>query len=242
MKTLITLSLLLFVAARAHAFIVYGKAVSIGKGEARAYADIDNLGTPRSVGLAISEKSMEGLSDQEMEFPLELPSILKIAPYDHMVINWEPHGHVPEHIYTVPHFDFHFYFISEAQRKSIQCTGADTSVCKTQPDPSKIPAHYVPSPDGVPQMGWHWVDPRSPEFNGKMFTATFIYGFYGGHMIFLEPMVTRAFLMENKNFEKEIPAPEAWPKNGYYPKSYSIRYDSFLRMHFIGLRNLELKK
>jgi hypothetical protein len=29
-------------------------------------------------------------------------------------------------------------------------------------------------------MGVHWIDPKSPEFNGGKFTQTFIFGSYDG--------------------------------------------------------------
>lgn len=242
MKKLFLLSLSFFAALKAQAFVVYGDSVSLGNGKARAYADIDRYGNPKSVGFAISEKALEGLPEHnETEYSLRLPSILQIFPYDHMAINWEPHGHTPDNIYGLPHFDFHFYFIPEALRKTITCTGNDFSVCMAHPDPSKIPAFYVPTPEGVPQMGWHWVDPRSPEFNGKPFTTTFLYGFYNANMIFAEPMMTRDFLLKKENFVKEIPGPQVWPGSGYYPKAYSLEYKADLKMYFISLRNLEYK-
>jgi hypothetical protein len=43
-------------------------------------------------------------------------------------------------------------------------------------------------------MGGPASDLTSPEFNGGTFTQTFIYGFHLGQEIFLEPMVTQAYL------------------------------------------------
>lgn len=242
MKKLILLSCLLFAGVRVQAFIVYGDSVSLGKGKARAYADIDKYGNPRAVGMAVSEEALQGLSGQgHPEYILRLPSILQIAPYDHMVINWEPHGHDPQDIYGLPHFDFHFYLIPESVRKSITCTGPDIPVCMAQPEAAKIPAYYVPTSEGMPLMGWHWVDPRSPEFNGKTFTTTFIYGFYNANMNFMEAMMTRDFLLKKENFEKEIPAPQLWPGTGYYPKSYLVVFNPKMKVYFISLKNLEYK-
>lgn len=39
-----------------------------------------------------------------------------------MGLNWEPSGHPTEGVYTIPHFDFHFYMISEEEVMNI--TGA----------------------------------------------------------------------------------------------------------------------
>ncbi|MGH8662238.1 MAG: hypothetical protein ACREUB_10830 [Burkholderiales bacterium] len=39
-------------------------------------------------------------------------------------------------------------------------------------------------------MGNHLIDPTSPEFKGKKFTRSWIYGVYGGRVTFYEEMVT----------------------------------------------------
>ena len=45
-------------------------------------------------------------------------------------------------------------------------------------------------------MGWHWIDPLSPEFTGQPFSKTYIYGYYGGELSFVEPMITLAYSIE----------------------------------------------
>ena len=48
----------------------------------------------------------------------------------------------------------------------------------------------------VPDMGNHLIDSKSPELvtKGTIFTHTFIFGAYDGHVSFYEPMITRAYL------------------------------------------------
>ncbi|WP_373998141.1 DUF5602 domain-containing protein [Bdellovibrio bacteriovorus] len=231
---------LFFLAIYAHGFIVYGDAVAMGEGTAKAFADIGEDGTPYSVGLALTDGALNALPQHEPgEYTLKLPSILNIPPYNHMVINWMPHGHEPDGIYNRPHFDFHFYFIDEATRKAITCMGADREICLKQPDPDKLPPFYVGGPEGVPQMGWHWVDMRSPEYNGKPFTTTYIYGYYDANLIFIEPMITREFLLKKKKFEQELMLPKTFTHLGYYPQKYSIHFDKTRAMHFITLKYLK---
>ena len=63
----------------------------------------------------------------------------------------------------------------------------------------------IPAP-GVPLMGVHWIDVRSPELQGmfgkpeayKPFTTTFLYGSWEGRFIFAEPMITRAYILSKK--------------------------------------------
>jgi hypothetical protein len=67
----------------------------------------------------------------------------------------------------------------------------------------KVPAKYV-HPDhmsvkaAVSGMGDHLIDIKTPEMakkNPKTFTHTSIFGTYGGHITFYEPMITRAYPM-----------------------------------------------
>jgi hypothetical protein len=44
-------------------------------------------------------------------------------------------------------------------------------------------------------MGSHFVDITSPEFNGGIFTQTFIFGSYESNVIFYEPMITLDYLL-----------------------------------------------
>jgi hypothetical protein len=61
-------------------------------------------------------------------------------------------------------------------------------------------------------MGVHWVDIKSPEFNGQKFTDAFIYGFYHGSLTFIEPMITISFLSAKPDFKLNIKQPEAFKK------------------------------
>ena len=92
-------------------------------------------------------------------------------------------------------------------------------------------------------MGWHWVDLLSPEFNGGIFTRTFIYGYYAGQPIFLEPMVTLEFLQSKEESNLEIRRPMMFPNNGgYYPKRYKVTYDQKHKLHKIILKEFEKQK
>ena len=50
----------------------------------------------------------------------------------------------------------------------------------------------------------------APEFIGKPFTVTYIYGFYHGNMTFVEPMITKAFLETHPDFTLPIKQPQAY--------------------------------
>lgn len=227
--------------AIANAEMVWGPATSMGNASVRTFIETDQ-GKPISVGVAFPKAAMDGLSEHAPEvFVVELPTEMAMPPYNHVMLDWMPHGHDPDSIYGRPHFDFHFYMMSSADRQKITCLGDDAAICTKQPAPELIPPFYAPTPEGVPQMGWHWVDLRSPEYNGQPFTSTLIYGFYDGKMNFVEPMITREFILATNWFASLIPSPEKVLISGYYPTAYSLTYDAIQDLYFVKLMNLVWK-
>ncbi|MBO9665497.1 MAG: DUF5602 domain-containing protein [Bdellovibrio sp.] len=227
--------------------VTFGPKVPVGSGEASSFVKTDDSQVITSLGLVFSGKALEGLpadlADHDYEYAIDLPANISAPPFDHMTMNWNPHGHEPTEIYGVPHFDFHFYFITKHEQHMILCDGTDNAICMKQPIPEDTPPFYVPGPGGVPMMGWHWVDPRSPEFNGQPFTTTYVYGFYDGKMIFLEPMMALAFLQTKPQFTKEVPLPTNVGTPGKYPANYSLMYDSVQDLYWLSLEKLtELTK
>lgn len=85
-------------------------------------------------------------------------------------------------------------------------------------------------------MGWHWVDTTSPEFNGKPFVATYIYGYYDGRLAFVEPMITLSHLLERHSMVTDVRVPSKFEKPGSYPQAYSIEYDAQEKVHRIVLQ------
>jgi hypothetical protein len=90
----------------------------------------------------------------------------------------------------------------------------------------------------MPQMGAHAINPKSPEFNGKPFTHTLIYGLYDGKVNFIEPMVAISFLREKKNVSQPIALPTKFTQWGFYPTRYSISFDENRREYTFALEGL----
>ena len=220
----------------------------LGNGSAYAFETIDGNGKPIAIGLKMSEAALTGLQSElpndgdGWETIIPLPKEAAITGYDHIGIDWNPKGHIPKGIYDKPHFDFHFYMISQAKKDSITATGEDLARADKAPAPEYMPEGYIlPKGTEVPRMGAHAIDPSAPEFNKQPFTKTFIYGFYDGQMAFLEPMVTKAFLETKPNTTDHIKLPRTYAKNGYYPTAYTVRYDETQREFEIALENLIYK-
>jgi hypothetical protein len=225
--------------------------------KAQAYVTFDLFGRPREVGVRFTESTLAGLPSQDAETVLHFPDSISATPFSHFALNWNPKGHVPQGIYSVPHFDYHFYMISERERASIEagiCTSKEDSLV---PDPpgvapvtcevfdkgvrslpaDELASGYTMVPAVIPNMGVHLVDMDSPEFNGQPFSYTWIYGAFDGKLSFLEPMISRDFLEKRVNVRASIATPAAMPEAGWYPTAYSIRHDDRLDAYVVSLES-----
>jgi len=222
-----------------------GPSRDIGGGRAHAFITIDDSGRPTAIGVRMSESALVGLPAEPprdadgWEYVLSLPKEAAISGYNHVGIDWNPKGHIPQGVYDTPHFDYHFYLISLEQREKITAKGEDLARAHRAPAPEFMPEGYI-LPDGteVPRMGAHAIDSTAPEFNKLPFTKTFIYGFYDGSMVFLEPMVTKAFLETNPNVTDPIRLPKSYSQHAYYPTHYSVKYNTAQREYVISLDSL----
>ena len=254
--------------------LAYGGTTELGDGRARVYVETDaKTGAPVEIGVAFSERAMENLpakgtghhGGHEMPhtFLLDLPAG-SAAPFTFVELNWNPSGHEPEGVYAgVPHFDFHFYTVSKAEREGIVPTDAKwaekannvpTGDYVPQFNAALGPPGAAPAQIAVPMMGVHWVDMRSHELQGllgkpeayKPFTATFIHGSWDGKFHFWEPMITRAHIVAKKTATDAkvrdelipIPTPKKYHVAGYYPTAYRITWDAGTQEYRVALTNL----
>lgn len=74
-----------------------------------------------------------------------------------------------------------------------------------------MPAGYLlPQGTAEPRMGAHAIYPGAPEFNDGGFTRSFIYGCHDGRMVFLDSMITKAFLDSRADVTEATPVPEGY--------------------------------
>ena len=221
----------------------YGAAVAVGNGTARSYEVVQN-GAPTELGVALSHGALDSLPTTPQmggyEYLLPLPSG-NSTQFQMVGVNWNPTGHPPAMVYTVPHFDIHFYMISSAERSAIDPTDpAFATKAANLPTAVFRVTGYVADPpaNAVPHMGVHWTDSTAGEFHGQPFTRTFILGSWDGRFIFLEPMVTRAYLLTQP--DEVIPLASASQRaiSGYYPAEYRVSWNAALAEWRIALTNL----
>jgi hypothetical protein len=246
----------------------YGEPVRLGNGRARAYAVIDQKAARTlEVGVALDERAMDGLRapdpahdphhDHDM-YSLRLPNGHASA-FQFVELDWNPKGHGDP--YAEAHFDFHFWTASRAEREAIVPSDPQYAAKAAHaPAASDVPPFYFnpatalnlpPEAVAVPMMGMHWLDARAPELQGmrghpeayRPFTTTFIYGAWDGRMIFMEPMITRSYIMAKREApdpavrDEVIPIPTSptYPAGAFRPDAYRIAWDAQAREYRIAL-------
>jgi hypothetical protein len=210
--------------------VFYGPSKSIGNGTVSTYVAMQ-AGEPIELGVALSEAALNGLPDQMIMEHLAYPAQAASMPYTFMMFGWNPQGHIPAPIYTLPHFDFHFYFAAESEVMKVP-GGPDPII----PDATLVPEGFIaPGNAAVPAMGVHWMARSAPELNGQVFDKTMIYGFTAGRQIFIEPMITKAYLETKPNYETEIAQPQRFGTPGLHATRYSIKYDPSAKEYRIAI-------
>ena len=155
---------------------------------------------------------------------------------NHLTVDYNPEGHPPEKVYDKPHFDLHFYAMPAAEVDAIDC--AD----QTLPATDAVPAGFALLPPGtgecVPKMGFHASSLASPELapeNPQPFNHTMILGYYGGKLNFVEPMVTREFLLTKQDFSYPVAKPASIGRATRYPTSFKATYDAEAKAYHFAL-------
>lgn len=255
----------------------YGTPSALGNGTVRTYAQV-NGSTPQTVGIVFPKSMLTGLPtsmtdghhcydvngdgtvDQHTECvggherPLDLPSQLTSLPgmpLKWALVNFNPMGHGPEHIYDTPHFDFHFYTQSKAERDAIRsgpcglAINCDDYATAIKPlAPQYLPQDYVNNNVAEAAMGNHLIDLNSPEWSSIAFTQTFIYGAYDAKISFLEPMITKAWFEGiaagvNPSRCWPIKQPQQWQLGGWYPQEYCIDYRANRGDFTVSMKNFK---
>lgn len=260
--------------AAAEPATIYGDAQALGQGSIRPYVKVNAEGIPAEVGVHFSVTALQGLpteknttsrcwdmngdgemtadecdGDTELRLPVPAVNGNVTPPYQWVGVNFNPLGHMPPN-WGVPHFDFHFYMVSEATIDAIRTGPCEMMMNCEDLERGKVPVpeQYV-APDYisigavVPAMGNHLIDSTSPQM-GPPFdpaTHTLIYGAYDGAITFIEPMVTLTYLETRPEECFPVAQPAAVQAAGYYPQTYCIRYDTEDDSMVVSLTGLEYR-
>jgi uncharacterized protein len=228
---------------------------NLGNGTVKTYVTTDQGGIPVEVGLRLSESALDGLpantppTDMLM---LDLPDQAAATAFDHVMMNWNPQGHDPVVLFGKPHFDFHFDMADMATLQSIDPSDPDFATKADHlPDAKYVPQNYVVPPGGsaaaqaVPGMGVHLVDSSDTSLvpGSYDFQQIIINGTWDGRYTFVEPMVTRDWLLTKPTLEQQpLKQPQAYQKKAYYPTTYSVRFDEQAKEYVIAVGGMTMRE
>jgi hypothetical protein len=219
----------------------FGPEMPLGGGTVRAFAQTDAAGLATSIGVEMTDEAVASLGHDMVFVTVPLPEAAITAGYDHVSLDWMPHGHAPGDLFGVPHFDVHFYMTTEAERLAIDPSDPHfMHKAANRPAADLMPPNYVPPPelDPIPAMGEHWVDLTDPVFAGRPFEAVLIYGGWDGQVIFVEPMVTREFLLSRRDFDGIVGQPDRVVEAVSLPNSWSVNFDAERGVHQVSINDL----
>lgn len=218
--------------------LIWGDSRDYLAGNLKTYATTDPEGELSSLGIYMDADALAVFDEDPLGAHLHFPEGVDTHQFTFLGFHYEPEGHPPPDVYTVPHFDVHFYMIPEETVEGIVTEPATYSIpdAQTPTDYQRLPAADTDD-DGQPDtplveedMGEHLGDLSSPEFQeGGEFTHTMIYGAYDldgdgvGRITFVEPMATVEFL---EGLEGEVSVgmktPEVYATADDYPTRYVI--------------------
>ncbi|KAA0024939.1 DUF5602 domain-containing protein [Antrihabitans cavernicola] len=228
----------------------YGPSQTLGHGTVRTYATVDGDGNPTAVGVRMSETALDGLPTEDAVPPamsmIDFPDQAAQTPFDSVMLNWNSHGHDPAPLFGKPHFDVHFDMVDMAAMDAISPADPQFAArAERLPDPKYTPQDYVTPPgppiaqQAVPGMGVHMLDGSAMPIPGQYnFEQIFINGSWNGTYTFMEPMITREWLLTKPTLQQQIKQPQAYQKTGYYPTTYSVHFDDAAKEYDIQLGSL----
>jgi hypothetical protein len=195
----------------------------------------------------------ECLGDYQLNLGLPDEARAKGVPFRWIGLNWNPEGHLEPapRVWSAPHFDFHFYLVPPEVIQAIRpgpCAELidcdEFRTAQVPLPPAHQPPDYIDVGAAVPAMGNHLIDRHDPELADSTlpFTRTFIFGSYGGRLIFLEPMVSLRYLLGQPAECAPVRLPVEVEIEGYYPTSYCVRYDRKAATYRVSLEGLLFRK
>ncbi|WP_053977949.1 hypothetical protein [Mangrovimonas xylaniphaga] len=224
--------------------IFKGPQVAFGIGKVRSWVSVDDNDFPVAFGIEITPEALGDLEslpedDAITSIPLHLKA-KQLTAYEHITLNWEPMGHAPA--YWIPHFDVHFFEITEEERLQIlpydDNNQAIVDAVNVFPDVNKMPVGFLKLPGQLgyyPYAGKHWLPFDFLAVNND-FDTGIIHGSYNQKHVFVETKFALDFLQTATEFTSDFTQPLQFENPGSnYPTKYNMEIDSKTGHIFIFL-------
>ena len=200
--------------------------------------DVDAVGVTIPVGL-FDNMPDPGDGPAGANVSLAFPGLVQEKTFlNHFELQSNPHGHeagpgnVNPDRNRVPHYDFHFYAVPEEVVWNIPLVRPPSAALPAVPA-DRLPAGYLQPGFSQLQMGRH-SGPAWSLLDPNPLSSIMIAGFPPAgeglpdptQMHFIEPMVSRAFLLERDDFELPVPMPRSFGRRMLYPTKCEAEYDA----------------
>ena len=231
-----------------------GPSQRLGNGTVKTYTTLDGSGNPTEVGLRFTDTALDGLPDTATPpdmLMLDFPDQASTTAFDHVMLNWNPQGHDPVVLFGKPHLDIHFDIADMATIQAIDPSDPDYAAkAERLPEARYLPQDYVVPPgdpaaaQAVPGMGVHLVDSSDTSLvpGSYDFKQIIINGSWDGRYTFIEPMITRDWLLTEPSLEQPLKLPEAYQEDGYYPTTYAVHVDQGTDEYVVSLAGLTMRE
>ena len=206
--------------------------------------DVEEVGMTIPVRLFDNQPTERGTGPAGAIASLVFPELVQDLTFlNHVELHSQIHGHpappgsVNPDRNHVPHFDFHFYAVSEEVVWDIPRLLPPLPPVAAD----RLPAGYLQPGPSEPQMGRHSA-PAWSLSDPEPLTTIMIAGFLpdGSEMHFIEPMVSRERLLEANDFELPVPMPEVFGRLMLYPTKFEAEYDPQLDAYHFVFSKFEL--
>jgi hypothetical protein len=215
--------------------LFYGAFQPLGAGNGRTFIELNN-GIPVRLGLEFSPDALTFLpnTDPDQVIPFlfsPLPNKTHGTPLTNVLV-----GYVSNHPATAEPAHFHLVLLI----RPLQITTAPFTHERTPVASGEVPEGHIllkdaANPTGVvvPGGGVIYDDPNEPAGKPPETTLGQNYMFFDGHMNGLILGETATFFRRKQSFSKVIKQPQIYPREGYYPTKWGVRYDAANDRHVI---------
>lgn len=224
-----------------------GEEKPVGGGSGYSFVTLGADGVPTVVGITVTEEALTGLPPEEKKlFQFALPPEARMTVFDHIELRYWSHGHDPQELFAIEHFDVIPFMISQDERDKITAVGEDLEHVLRVPEPDKLPVGHAQIPPvdefyAEPRYGTRYFDVENflpVVMHEKPYTTTLFFGYYDAKVTFFEIPLTFPYLESHPDVSFPIVLPAAVDRHGYYPTQFSVRYDPDAKTYTLSLESM----
>ena len=218
----------------------------LGNGVARNFIDLRN-GIPLRLGIEITPAALNNLPNVPEDVPAApfispLPPNTNATPLTGNVLVYSS-GHEPPNTATPEPAHFHLTFLIRSLLQTTPPFALELAPIAANELPQgtvRVVDELNPQGVIVAGVGVSVDDPTQPSNRPPLTTLGQNFFFFDGHLNAYALGPTIDFLRSKQALKEAIKQPPVYPREGYYPYAWSVRYDAVRNVHVIELTDFRL--